>query len=241
MHLNPAQQIRCVGSALEAHRPTMQRKQSPIVDLCVQIASRPIELKERQQSALGSVIPLLICGEQSAITVFNDASQHGSPVARSLHHVFSSIEADEIVHEAAWQTLFAQLPDPQNLRQLKRRAALFFARLGRSPSIAEHFAQIAHLDSAVGTIMWHLERSDVARDKRIADLAREVKQDEARHVAVSRHYAFAAGIERARYADLGEKVRSSLIALLTPNADAIEGIGIDPAALFKRIDKKECR
>ena len=146
-----------------------------------------------------------------------------------------SIERDELGHEAVWQSLYGVLPRPADLGPLKRRAALFFARLGRTRTPAEHFAKVSQLDSAVGIIMWHLEHSDAARDPLIEAAAQRIKRDEARHVAISRRYAAALGMPRAEAARLGEQIRGELVALLQPAALDLEGLGIDPDALFRRI------
>ena len=203
-----------------------------------QLLAAPIAGKDYRLEAFGRVIPFLICGEQSAIDVFGNAGNIDSTTAVSLlKREFAKIESEEAGHELLWQTLVHQLPQPADLRLLKRRAALFFARLGRADTVAEHFAQVSQLDSAVGAIMWSLEHSEIAKDERVKAVAKLIKHDEARHVSVSRRFALGLGVERDKYHELGSKIRHELLALLAPIADSIEDLGIDASAMFKRIAK----
>lgn len=203
------------------------------------VRAHPLRLADHQLQALARVVPLLVCGEQSAIAVFGGQAMSltGAATAQLLKP-FQAIEDDESGHELAWQTLHAQLPKPADLTQLKRRSQRFFARLGRRSSIGQHFAQVAQLDSAVGAMMWHLERSSVAAEPRLFNLANQVKRDEARHVAVSRRYAKLLGVPRAEYDALGDLVREELVVLLEPVVDALECIGVDSDAMFRRIAKR---
>ena len=226
--------LSCFSSqALERSRNSYS---SDLIRLYDEICQSPIQGSTSQLESFGRVIPLLICGEQSAIRVFGEISHVDSARDMAcLTAAFSSIEAEEAGHELLWQTLAQQLPIPSDLVKLKRRAAVFFAKLGRADSIAGHFAQVSQLDSAVGTIMWCLESSDMATDKRVEVVANRIKREEARHVAVSRKLAFSLGVERETYQELGNRIRCELVTLLTPIADSIEGIGVDAQAMFKRI------
>ena len=209
-----------------------------VVSLQQQLLAAPIEGKDFRLEAFGRVIPFLICGEQSAIDVFGNTANIESKAGVSvLKREFAKIENEEAGHELLWQTLVQQLPQPADLRLLKRRAALFFARLGRADTVGEHFAQVSQLDSAVGAIMWSLEHSEISKDVRINALAKLIKHDEARHVSVSRRFALGLGVERDKYHELGSKIRHELLALLAPIADSIEDLGIDASAMFKRIAK----
>lgn len=206
---------------------------------CRELVASPLDIEVDEQTALARLVPLLVCGEQSAIAVFHAAAiQHTSRQAHQLRCDFYAIEIDEAGHERVWQALFSTLPEPDKLNRLKRRAQLFFTRLGRAKNIAEHFAQVSQLDAAVGVIMWHLERSALITEPRMHTLARAIKHDEARHVAVSRRYAGALGVNREALNQLGEKVRLELHDLLLPEGDALEAIGIDTDAMLKRITRQ---
>ncbi len=202
------------------------------------VSATPIKGSSGRLESFGRVIPLLICGEQSAISVFGSArGQYTKPALKILSQEFRTIETEEAGHELLWQPLSHHLPVPPDLLKLKRRAAIFFAKLGRANSIAEHFAQVSQLDSAVGAIMWSLERSGMATDSTVREIATHIKLDEARHVSVSRRLTFALGVERDRYEALGDLIRQELIELLTPIADSIEGLGIDSDRMFRKIAK----
>ena len=205
-------------------------------NLHVDFSRRAPVAETRRLEAFGRVIPLLICGEQSAISVFGSSAESEAGVdMRLLQREFLRIEGEEAGHELLWQTLSANLPTPSDARMLKRRAAVFFAKLGRANSVGEHFAQVSQLDSAVGAIMWCLERSEIARDPRIERVANLIKRDEARHVSVSRKFAFGLGISRDEFEALGDRIRHELVKLLNPVADSIEDLGIDASAMFQRI------
>ncbi|MEM7543509.1 MAG: ferritin family protein [Pseudomonadota bacterium] len=199
-------------------------------------------LHDAVAEGFGEVIPMLICGEQSAIAVFeNEIQELGVAGITDIRAKFASIACDEQAHEIAWQRLFSELPRPADFEQTKRRATVFFARLGRVQSSAEHFAQIAHLDSAVGVIMWHLERSALARSEAVKTLTTNIKKDEARHANLSRRYALSLGLSKSRFAEMGDHIRGELVRLLAHKGDALEAIGIDPTRLFQRIHSSYAR
>lgn len=228
--------IKCFASS--AATQTCPVYSPRVASLASQVVAKPLKGNSSRLESFGRVIPLLVCGEQSAIRVFNSAAAvHGARDLAILKREFTTIEAEEAGHELLWQTLSQQLPTPSDLTKLKRRAAIFFAKLGRAESIAEHFAQVSQLDSAVGAIMWSLERSDMAADLRVREIASHIKCDEARHVSVSRKLAFALGIERERYEELGTMIRHDLIELLMPISDSIEGLGLDSEQMFQKIAK----
>lgn len=198
----------------------------------------PIDGSSERLESFARVIPLLICGEQSAINVFRQAANARlSRDVAALLAAFYRIEMEEAGHELLWQSLTRQLPTPSDRQHLRRRAAIFFAKLGRADTMADHFAQVSQLDSAVGTIMWHLEHSDIATDQRVKRIAAHIKREEAHHVAVSKKFALAMGTSRKKYLELGAKIRHDLIELLAPIADSIEGIGIDADLMFRKIAK----
>lgn len=200
------------------------------------LRERPLLLSDDHQEALARIVPLMVCGEQSAVAVFaKAATRPDDKHAARLRAAFNSIEQDEAGHEAAWQALFSALPAASDLVLLKRRAAVFFTRLGRAASVADHFAQVAQLDSAVCVMMRHLERSAVTDDPRIAELVLRIKRDEARHVSISRRYARALGVPRSRYEELGARIRHELVDMLEPIGGALEDIGVDADEMFRRV------
>ncbi len=191
------------------------------------------------QEALARLVPTLLCGEQSAVSVFHAEAERLSRKARIVSFsIFRSIEADECLHETALQMLCAKLPVAPDLHTIKRRSQRFFLKLGQTNSVAQHFSQIAQLDSAVCMLMWHIENSAVGSIPMIGSLTGQIKNDEARHVSISRRHALALGVSRNDHRALGEQVFCGLIGLLTPMADSFEAIGVDSDRLFTRLQQR---
>ena len=198
-----------------------------------------LEMKTVHQEALARLVPTLLCGEQSAVTVFHAEAERLSRKARNVSFsIFRSIEADECLHEAGLQMLCAKLPVAPDLHAIKRRSQRFFLKLGKAKSVAQHFSQVAQLDSAVCMLMWHIEKSTVGRNQMIGSLIGKIKQDEARHVSISRQHALVLGVSRDEYQALGEQVFCGLTNLLTPVADSFEAIGVDTDRLFARLQHR---
>ncbi len=199
---------------------------------------QPLRLPDDQREALARLLPVLLCGEQSAVVLFHHEARRLSAAARQAsYHCFSTIEKDEFQHDLGLQALQRKLPRPQDLPNIRRRAKRFFARLGRVESTAEHFAQISHLDSAVAVIMRALEASEAARDRQLRSLVAQIKRDEARHVFISRSHALQLGIARSDYRSMGQQIRTQVLALLAPFGSAFETLGVDVDRLFGRIRK----
>ena len=191
------------------------------------------------QEALARLVPTLLCGEQSAVAVFHAEAERLSKKVRNVSFsIFRSIEADECLHETGLQMVYAKLPVAPDLHVIKRRSQRFFLKLGQANSVAQHFSQIAQLDSAVCVLMWHIENSVVGCNPMIGSLAGQIKNDEARHVSISRRHALALGVSRNDYRALGEQVFCGLIGLLTPVADSFESIGVDSDRLFTRLQRR---
>ena len=193
-------------------------------------------LDEDKRLELARLIPALLCGEQSAVAIFHaearrlETAAHLTSVA-----LFRAIENDELSHERGLQAMLHVLPVPEDQHTIKRRAQCFYARLGRTAGVAEHFAQIAHLDAAVCRIMRELEGSALAREPVISALFGQLKRDEARHVSVSRWHAAALGMPRREQDALGEDLRKRLVDFLAPLGDAFDALQVDPERLFTRL------
>lgn len=198
----------------------------------------PLVMKSRHQEALARLAPALLCGEQSAITIFQTEDGHLTRKALSVSWtLFHSIENDEIAHEASLQVLRAKLPAASDEHAIRRRSQAYFASLGRAETVAHHFGQVAQLDSAVCAIMWYMQHSAVGGNSMIGRLVERIRQDEARHVSISRRHALALGLSRDDHSRLGELVRGGLTRMLEYVADSFEDIGIDAGLLFARIKR----
>jgi hypothetical protein len=186
--------------------------------------------------ALARILPVLACGEESAIHVFSSASQasfaRGAP---SAGKTMLAIARDEEVHSDIIEALRGLLPACSEREQLRLEARGFYLRLASSdPRL--HFLRIRELDSAVCLILGALLQSGtaLARAPRLREIAARIRSDEARHVRLTRRYLSAA--ELPMHADDEvERVRVSLIRLLDRIGGAFQDLGADPDRLFLRI------
>lgn len=193
-------------------------------------------MSDDEMEACARLTTVLLCGEQSAIQIFSAEVRRGQAPAEALN-MLRAIEHDEHLHEQALRAFCEYLPRPDGLHALKRRAQSFFAGLGRIDDMARHFGQISHLDSAVCKIMWHVEKSTIDSVSPLRRIATQIKNDEARHVSVSRRYATSLGLTARKRDDDGIAVTEGLINMLYPLADSFETVGIDTDRLFEHICK----
>jgi hypothetical protein len=191
-------------------------------------------MSHTEMEACARLATVLLCGEQSAIQVFAREVQVGRAPAAALDSL-RAIERDEHIHERALRAFCEFLPVPDDAHALKRRAQRFFAKLGRAPDIAQHFAQISQLDSAVCKIMWHVENSAPGIRCPLRQIAAHIKYDEARHVAVTRRYVTALGLTAHNRRDDDAEITEGLVGILLPLADSFEVIGVDSDRLFSHI------
>ena len=183
-----------------------------------------------QQQALARLVPLLLCGEQSAVHVFNSEYNRQQQSRRYL----AEIEADERLHEEALQQLLEQLPDVTGMHKIKRQAQLFYARIQQATdSVAAHFYTISQLDACVCVLMNAVANSSI-KGSRAARLFTLIKQDEARHVSIAKKHA------RELQADIeqhngGMPVQQGLVDLLRTQQQAFRDLDIDTEQLFSRL------
>lgn len=201
-------------------------------------SSPSLVMKSTHQEALARLVPALLCGEQSAIEIFQTEAEYLTREARtSSFTLFHIIENDEAAHEASLQLLRAKLPVADDENAIRRRSQRYFTSLGRAKTVAHHFGQVAQLDSAVCAIMWYVQNSEVGGNSMVGRLAERIKHDEARHVSISRQHAFSLGLSRDEYFHQGELVRCELTSMLQYVANSFEDIGIDADLLFARIKR----
>ena len=193
-------------------------------------------MSDAEMEACARLVTVLLCGEQSAIQIFSAEVRRGRAPAEALN-ALRAIERDEHLHERALRAFGEYLPSTDDLHALKRRAQRFFAGLGRVNDMARHFGQISHLDSAVCKIMWHVEKSTIDSVSPLRRIATQIKNDEARHVFVSRRYAASLGLTPRQRDDDGVATTEGLIDMLDPLADSFETVGVDTDRLFAHIRK----
>jgi hypothetical protein len=191
-------------------------------------------MTDTQAEACARLATVLLCGEQSAIQIFSSEIERGRAPTSAVH-ALRVIEFEEQLHERALCAFCNYLPDASDGHALRRRAQRFFLRLGRIDNVARHFSHIAHLDSAVCKIMRHVENSSIERVSPLCRIAAQIKNDEARHVAVSRKYAALLGLPAQARGEGAATINEGLVEMLMPLADSFEIVGVDSDRLFKQI------
>ncbi|WP_271272071.1 hypothetical protein [Aliamphritea hakodatensis] len=190
-----------------------------------------VGLSALQQTALARLVPLLLCGEQSAIHVFHTEYSR----REDSQFYLAQIEADERLHEIALQRLLQQVPEYENLHRLKRQAQLFYARIQQaSDSVARHFYTISQLDACVCVLMNAVANSSI-KGTAAAGLFSLIKRDEARHVSIARRHALRLQQDIYEQPPLDFCIHQGLVSLLQQQTAAFEMLGIDADALFQRL------
>lgn len=203
-----------------------------------EFAQTKLALTYRQEEAMARLLPLLLCGEQSAIQVFGSEAQQltGDRWQESIA-LLSAIETDEYGHEQALQDVSAMLMVPDDLHHIKRRAQLFYISLSKTAGLDNHFANISQLDACVALLMHAVANSSLGRSHGIAKLFERIKQDEARHVAVSRQHFLKLDGDKNVFSQSRQTISHSLVELLSSEAQSFDNLGIDPSQLFATLTK----
>lgn len=190
-----------------------------------------IQFSPEQHHALARLLPLLVCGEQSSQWVFyNEAWRNRH--SRQIIEDFEQIVADEQSHEKALELVRNQLTEPDDITTLKRRSQHFFAKLAVTETFSEHFAQIACLDSLVCKVMLAIENGSLGKQHPFSKLCRAIKQDEARHVSLSKKHALTLGFDSKKWPRFRQEISQRLFNLLNTEENAFSQIGVELSALF---------
>jgi len=230
-----------------------EKKASPINQWLVDHQALNFNLSVMQQSALARLIPLLLCGEQSAVFVFHNEHQRltNEPNDNNQQHPSTSenriykqaiknlkrIEQDELHHEKALQFLLNKLPKAAEQHKIKRQAQQFYAKLQqKNQSIAQQFQVIAQLDTCVCILMQSVASSSI-KDTPLADLFKMIRKDEARHVAIAKkHSALLANIEQHTLASTQTlNIQQNLVELLSTQEQALKDLQINSTLLFEQL------
>ncbi len=213
------------------------------------LASQLKSLTNEQRSALAKLIPLLLCGEQSAVHIFNQESMrlYQNVIANNDQQAqldytqalttLANIEADERYHEQALQHILAALPADKEQHKIKRQAQLFYTQIAHNTAtLAEHFQMIAKLDRCVCILMDAVSKSSL-QGTELAKLFELIKKDEAKHVGFARKHSLLLQSHDAKAAteQLSFDVQSRLVSLLKTHSATFEHLQIDSQALFERL------
>lgn len=215
------------------------------------------ELSDQCVEAFARLVPLLACGEESAIHVFSGAAAlaaleptlessleptlqcngNGYTPPSVSAQALAGIAADEMRHEAWLAAWRARLPDCLDLAT-RRQARRFFAGLACDDP-ALHFIRIAALDSAVCQILAPLiaREAPLSGVKGIRITLNRILTDEARHVRISRACATASGATPEQVRAEWQDVRVRLATLLESVGPDLAILGADPDKLFDRLKR----
>ena len=193
-----------------------------------------LRLSPAHAEALAELLPVLLCGEESAALAFDQIASSGD-LQREMRAALARIALDELEHQTLLQRIRAALPPPHDDPGLSAGMRRFFMRLAsRDP--ATHCARIAAVDAGVCLLLRALRSGcgPVATEPTLSSVVARIHRDEARHVAVtSRQAAQLAGARLVR--DDVVEVRHRLTRLLERRATSLESLGVDPDRLFRSL------
>lgn len=245
----PNQSSRSVSSARLTTECSLE--QHPISRWIEQTQNDELGITDSQADALARLIPLLLCGEQSAVHIFNteqlrldrqlachDHEQRCDDPHYIALQTLARIEADERLHEQALQLVLNKLPTTSEQHKIKRKAQRFYTQITQNThSIAEHFQMIAKLDSCVCILMDSVAKSSL-RDTHLASLFNLIKKDEARHVGFAKkHSRIVRPKSVADDSCSTFKVQAQLVELLATESASLNALQINSQALFERLLK----
>lgn len=211
---------------------------------------QPLTFTDTQIDNLGQLLPLLLCGEQSAQLVFNQeiarlqsVQQQLSPLATNsqqqrLIQSLIEVESDECRHDIALQSVADQLPTLDGFIKVQRQAKRFYSRLGRVDNFSEHFVRIAVLDTCVTQIMHAFESCKLGPQHGFSQLCGLIKKDEAKHVYISRGHAIALGAQTEDFQQQQWQVSRALFELLNTQHQAFESMGICLDDIRQKLEDK---
>ena len=193
-----------------------------------------LRLRASDAEALAELLPVLICGEESAGMVFAHLSQ--VPDLAAAHAELSRIEHDEREHARLLLQVRRTLPAARSDPALSSAVRNFFLRLAER-DVGRHLARIVALDSAVCLLLGALRhrRTTVGSEPTLGPLFGRIHRDEARHVLVARHHTRRL-VDGQQAIAIARDTRSQLVELLTHRAAALEQLlRIDADRLFGRL------
>jgi hypothetical protein len=198
------------------------------------VTTPSVQLHTRHAEALAELLPLLLCGEESAALAFGRHA--GSALLHATaRYELGCIRSDEERHAGWLQRLRLSLPAPRPDARLWKQIRRFYISV-HEPEPGRHLARIAALDSAACLLLGALRRhrGPLDADITLSSLFAHIHRDEVRHVTVARRYArLLSGALDLR--SIAADTRERLKQLLALRADALEGLGICPDAAWRRL------
>jgi len=203
----------------------------PTVELSAGLTSSAADCVSR-------LVPALLCGEESAICVFQreGVSPRAADAAEASRRVLHKIQREEEVHSVLLARLLNELPVAPDLATLRRRSRAFFIRMGvTTPSVV--LSRVVEIDSAVCIILHAILAPHVMPGAlHMKPLWTKIRREEAQHVRSSQAYLDVLGVKTPP--DSVALAREGLVELLSGVADSFEGLGVDADRLFRRIRER---
>ncbi len=190
------------------------------------------KLASGHAEALSELMPVFICGEESAALTFRRFADTIPPVPL-LEDMFQRIADDEERHERLLQSIRFALPVSAPVRQVPELRRFFKAAADRQAG--SHLVRIAALDSAVCAVLAELRsrRCPVARDKAIEPIFARIHRDEAQHVRLSMLYV--GGMSASERWAVASDMRRKFARLVEPYTDTLDRLAVDPDQLLARL------
>jgi hypothetical protein len=200
-------------------------------------APRPVpqlRLTDGSAAALAELLPLLLCGEESAALAFGAGGARAA-LAAAARAELERIRREEVVHGLLLQRLQTGLPSAPLEAPLRARMRRFFVTLADAAP-GRYFAKIAGLDSAVCLLLGALRsnRSPLMADPIVAATFARIHRDEGSHVEAARRIALAYAPARLA-TDVATETRGRLVKLLRERGAAFDKLGVDADRLFARL------
>lgn len=192
--------------------------------------------------ALADLMPLLLCGEESAEFVFAAAvPELPKRVDPVLPIELARIADDERRHGMYLSALRSRLPPPVD-RGATRQATRFLRKLATT-DLGVHLARVAALDASFCQVLAEICRpgTEIVAVPELAELFRRIRSDEGRHVRVSRRCAAALGVTAQTEHAERSWVVLEFAALMTAATPAFAAVGADMQRLLDRLERTGTR
>lgn len=189
--------------------------------------------------ALSRIVQLLACGEESAMHIFYIEGDRlgglGGDFLESQSLMYR-IAKEETLHDDVLTRLSTQLPYDDRHQALRKMARRFYLRLAH-PEPKYHFFRISELDSVVCMVMHGLltGTGKLQQTPALAKIAQRIRDDEARHVRITRDRLKDLGMTLSERLEESEPIRTRIIEMLSNAQDAFEELGVDATSVFKRV------
>lgn len=200
------------------------------------------ELTPRETEGMARFIPSLLCGEESAVIIFDhERRRYGKTKDVKISAALGQIALEEERHELMLRVLGDYLPRPDDLDEIHGRAKSFFFKLGfKSPDPLQRLNLIGALDRCVCiTLGDMIKRASVTRLPAFGRIIRRILEDEARHVRICRRIMAELGVTKQDMEEAAVTVREMFVEMMGPVGDSFEDIGVDPDRLFRGIMRHE--